>query len=280
MTRDTTPRTATSRRSVLAVGGAALTTALAGCTGGGNAGRTSTSESTSNEGDGPNDDGEAGETTAKNLLGGHPAAAGFAAQPRLGPPPGEATGVVVAFEDPSCPRCAAFERNTVPKIRRNLGDRVSFVLRTYPVVYPWGKPATQAVEAAFARETEMGETETTADGESATTTGMAPPGSRQGSVATWALIDHYFSNQSAFDEDNVFEKTGAFLASETDLDADAVVADAESKAYDDAVQADLSAGERAGVSSTPTVFLFRDGEFRTSAKGSVSYSAVKSALGL
>ena len=261
-----------TRRRLLAVGAATGASAFAGCTGGLSA-----------------DSGDAGattETTTGPSLGGHPAAAGIGAQPRFGPPPTEADGVVVAFEDPSCPRCAAWETGTVPKLRERLGDRVSVVFRSYQVIYPWGKPATQAIEAAFARETNVGntdggESEMTTTARTTTASDSAPYGTRQGSVATWALIRHYFENQDQFDADNVLELTRTFLAEETALDADAVVDDAEAKAYDDAVQADLAAGEAAGVGrTTPTVFLFRDGEFRTSARGSISFQVVKSALGL
>jgi len=253
---DRKPR-AWSRRRLLATGGALALGGLAGCAG--DVGSNSTAE--------------AGENPP---LDGHPAANGLGEQPRFGPPPTEAEGVVVAFEDPSCPRCAAFETGTVPKLRERLGDRVSFVLRTYPVVYPWGKPATQAIEAAFAHEMEA---ETT--GAETTTPESGPYGARQGSVDTWALTRHYFEEQGQFDEGNVFEKTRTFLADETDLDAEAVVADAEAAAYDDAVQTDLSAGEAADVGqTTPTVFLFRDGKFQTSAKGSISFRVVEAALGV
>ena len=266
-----------TRRRLLAVGAATGASALAGCTGGLSA-DSGDAETTTETATGP-------------ALGGHPAAKGIGAQPRFGPPPTEAEGVVVAFEDPSCPRCAAWETGTVPKLRERLGDRVSVVFRSYPVIYPWGKPATQAIEAAFARETgsrgtDGGESETMTGGRTttprtATASDSAPYGARQGSVATWALVRHYFENQDRFDADNVLELTRTFLAEETGLDADAVVADAEAKAYDDAVQADLAAGEAAEVGrTTPTVFLFRDGEFRTSARGSISFQVVKSALGL
>jgi protein-disulfide isomerase len=254
---------ARGRRRLLATGGALALGGLAGCAG--------DMESNSNA-----------ETTNSPSLGDHPAAKGLDEQPRLGPPPTDAEGVVVAFEDPSCPRCAAFETGTVPELRERLGDRVSFVLRTYPVVYPWGKPATQAVEAAFAREMDTATTgEETPTSAETTTPESEPYGVRQGSVDTWALVRHYFEDQGEFDEGNVLEKTRTFLADETDLDAEAVVADAEAEAYDDAVQADLSAGEAANVGrTTPTVYLFRDGEFRTSAKGSISYQVIESALGV
>ncbi|WP_135851019.1 DsbA family protein [Halorussus salinus] len=272
---DTASRSWTRRR-LLGVGGATALGSLAGCIGG----RSESEESgASPETTGGTTESTTGATgTATAPLGGHSAAAGLAAQPRFGPPPSEAEGTVVAFEDPSCTRCAAFERNTVPKIRERLGDRVSFVLRSYPVVYPWGEPATQAIESAFAHEMANSDSDRDPPADAST---AARPGFRQGSEATWALVGHYFETQEQFDTNNVFERTRTFLADETDLDAEAVVADAEENVHDDAVQADLDAGKKAGVGqTTPTVFLFRGDEFRTSAKGSISFQVVKAALGV
>jgi protein-disulfide isomerase len=225
-----------TRRRVLAVGAGVLGT---GCLGG----------TRSGEGAGGDDAGDGAPTLAE-----HPAGGDLSAQPRRGPAPGTATATIVAFEDPSCPRCAAFERSTVPKLRENLVDpgRATFVLRTVPIVYPWGGPAIQALEATYARD----------------------------EAATWTLLAHYFDDQDAFDNENVLDRTRSFLDAETDLDGAAVVADAEAKAYDDAVQLDLAAGEAADVSGTPTVFLFRDGRYRTRASGSVSYDLIERALGL
>lgn len=268
-----------TRRHLLAAGGTVGLSGLAGCVGGLQSDESTEAKTDSNT-TGPN--------TTDPALGGHPAAKGVRDQPRLGPPPTEAEGVVIAFEDPSCPRCAAFETGTVPKLRNRLGDRVSFVLRTYPVVYPWGKPATQAIEAAFAHEMDAATTQAAASASTSTPTSAGtttpesvPYGVRQGSVDTWALVRHYFEKQNQFDEVNVLAKTRTFLADKTGLDADAVVADAKAEEYDDAVQADLSAGEAAGVGqTTPTVFLFRDGEFQTSAKGSISFQVIEAALGV
>lgn len=188
-------------------------------------------------------------------FGGHPGTIAIDAQPYRGPRPGDAAGTIVVFEDPSCPRCAAFERDTVPKIRSELvqpGD-ATFVFRGYPVIYPWGEPATQALEAAAARH----------------------------EAAHWALADHYFAEQDAFSTDNVLQRTETFLAGETALDAAAVVEDARREAYGGQVAADLEAGREGGAGGiTSTVLLFRDGEYRTKARGSVSFSLVKSALGL
>lgn len=178
-------------------------------------------------------------------------------EPWLGPPPGEAPGLVVAFEDPSCTLCGRFERRTFPELETQLieSGQLTFVYRVYPIVYEWGKPATQALEATLAAE------------------------SGDGEGAFWDLKAHYYAEQEAFDTGNVLDRTESFLASETDLDAAAVVSAAREKRHDDRVQADLAAGNEAGANSTPTFFLFRDGAFRTTVTGAQSYSVFETALG-
>ncbi|SDZ82946.1 Thioredoxin [Haloplanus vescus] len=231
---DTAGATHVTRRGLLAGG---VGVVGAGCVGG----RGSDGGS-----DGTGDD--------PSTLDTHPVGEALAAQPRLGPDPATATATIVAFEDPSCPRCAAFEETTVPKIRRELVDpgEAAFVVRTAPLVYPWGEPAIHALEATYARDAD----------------------------AFWSLLGHYFERQDAFDTENVLDRTETFLDEQTGVDAAAVVADAESGAMDEAVQTDVSAAEAADVSGTPTVFLFRDGEYRTRATGSVSFDFVTQALEL
>lgn len=218
----------TRRRALAGLAGAALG-GFAGCVGG-----------------------AGGSTGEAATLDTHPAARDLASQPRFGPPPGEAAGTVVAFEDPSCPRCARFERETVPRIRSELADDATFVFRLYPIVYEWGRPASRALEATFARD----------------------------DAAHWALADHYFSNQSAFDAGNVLDRTRSFLDGETAVDGAAVVEAVEAGEADAAIETDRSAAEDAGASATPAVFLFRDGTYRTKASGSVSFDVVRGALGL
>ena len=232
-----------NRRTFLATGAAV---SIAGCLGG-DGGASPTATEMMDETASPTPSGE--------RLENHAAGADLEAQPTLGPDPFEAEATIIAFEDPSCPRCAAFERNTVPKINSELVEtgRGAFVFRGYPVIYPWGKPATQALEATYARDAD----------------------------AFWALAAHYFENQSSFGGDNVLDKTRTFIADNTEIDADAVVADAEAKAYDEQVQLDLDAGEQAGAGrTTPSVYLFKNGRYRTKAAGSVSYSVIKNALGV
>jgi protein-disulfide isomerase len=242
-----------TRRTFLAASAATLA-ALAGCTGGPGGG--------DGNGDGDGDGGNGGDGTptgtptaeAVETLATHPAARDIDAQPHLGPPVEDAAGVVVAFEDPSCTLCRRFEQNTLPDLRSNLVDTgdAAFVYRGYPVIYPWGKPATQALESTFAADAE----------------------------AFWALKDHYFAEQGSFDADNVLSETEAFLASETSVDAAAVVDDARNERHDDAVQADIEAAQAAGAGSqTPIFYLFRDGEFRTRVSGPQGYDVFAAAMG-
>lgn len=263
-----------NRRRFLAAGTAA---ALAGCLGGGNGDGNGDTTGGSSDGDGTGgDDGDGtggndgdemggddgagsgnnGESGGRNVLGGHSAGMALDAQPKLGPDPSEATGVIVVFEDPSCPRCKRFEQQVVPKIRSNLvepGD-ATFVFRGYPVIYEWGKPAARALEAVY----------------------DADPGTH------FTLLEHYFDEQSAYESagaDAVYDRTETFLAEETDLDAAAVIDGARNGDYEDPVQTDLDAGREAGAGrTTPHVFLFRDGQFRTKGKGSISFDTIESVL--
>lgn len=191
----------------------------------------------------------------------HPALAGLDDQPALGPPPGDAPGLVVGFEDPSCVTCRRFERKTLPRMQSELvgTGKVTFVYRVLPITYAWGRPATQALESTYAAALEAGQ--------------------GRDSSAFWGLKDHYYTEQEAFGVDNVYERTEAYLAGETDLDAAAVVEAAREKRHDDRVQADMDAAETADAVATPTFFLFREGEFRTSVLGAQSYSVFATAMG-
>lgn len=183
----------------------------------------------------------------------HPAAANLAAQPTLGSPD-TAQHTIIAFKDPSCSRCRVFKQSTVPEIRSELvsPDKAAYVLRNYPVVRPWGESATQALEAAADRSV----------------------------PAHWQLERYYYDVQQDISSENVLKKTRTFLESNTDLTASDVISDVKADAYGDAISADQTAGERAGINNTtPAILLFRDGEFVTTATGSVSYNLIATALG-
>lgn len=217
-----------SRRAFLAGLGVASTAAVAGCTGGGGSGETTLSD--------------------------HAAAEGLETQPTLGAEPGEGEGTIVAFEDPSCPTCARFERSTFPKLKSEVLDsgRASFVFRGIPIIYDWGEPATMALEATYDRS----------------------------ESAFWALKAHYYDDQDSFDTDNALDLTEQFLAENTDIDAAAVVADAEAGAFQEAVDLDLGVSQELNVSGTPTFFVFDSGTFSTKITGAVGYESLTGAMGL
>lgn len=279
-----------TRRELLAAAGGGLTVGLAGCLGlGGGDGSGSTSTSTSSTGSGSGSgsgstsgsgegtgggsdaDPGGGSTTDGGPstgsasgagrvsgvtavdFGDHAAAQGIEGQPVMGDP-ATAPTTVIAFEDPSCPTCASFERRTGSRIREELvpSGQTAFVMRTIPVIYPWGRTAVPALEATFARD----------------------------AGAFWALLDHYFATQGSFDTDNVLERTREFLQSSTSVDVDGVIADVESDAVQSAIDTDLAAADAAEVRGTPTIFMYRDGEYQTNASGPVSFDVVTRVLGV
>jgi protein-disulfide isomerase len=220
---------------------------LAGCTNQSTTGGTGDPQVDTNNSEAtPGTDGQ----TVSN----HPAAQNIESQPHLGPPSTDATGVVIAFEDPSCSLCRRFETNTLPELQTNLitSGELTFVYRNYPVIYQWGKPATQALESTYVADEN----------------------------AFWALKNHFYAEQSSFGTDNVLQKTESFLADETDVDATAVVDNARTKAHDTAVQSDIDAAEAAGAGSqTPIFYLFRDGGFQTRISGPQGYDVFAAAMG-
>jgi predicted DsbA family dithiol-disulfide isomerase len=94
------------------------------------------------------------------------------------------------------------------------------------------------------------------------------------------LKSHFYEDQGSFSSDNVFSKSKAYLDSETNVDAAVVIQEAKAGEHDAAIQSDTKVRQEAGVKYTPTFFMFRDGEYRTKAVGSQSYSVFKNSLGL
>lgn len=237
-----------SRRGYLAVLSAAVG-GLAGC-----AGQNPSSPATTP----PGSSEEAQQSTStpgsanSQELRDHPAGSGLSAQPVLGDISGT-TATIIAFEDPSCPRCRAFEDEVVPQIRSNLVQpgKAAFVFRGYPVVYAWGEPACHALEAARVQST----------------------------AGHFKLAEHYFAEQRSFSNENVVERTRQFVDSETSLEVEPITMAAADRTETEAVQTDLEAGMAAGAGqTTPTVFLFKNGEYLTQASGSVSYDLIAAAL--
>lgn len=211
------------RTFVGAVGAVGATASLSGCLSGG------------------------GGTSLEN----HPAGRGIANQPSLGPEPSDASGVIVAFEDPSCPSCARFELNVFPKLKRRLVDtgEASFVFRGIPVVKPWSETAVPAMEAAFGRD----------------------------EGAFWTLKQLYYQNQRQISSQNVQNATRQLLG-KTSVDASAVLNDVNEGTYSDEVDTDYQASQDAEVQGTPTFHLFKDGSHVTEIVGPQSVETFENAL--
>ena len=235
----TDPHEHMNRRTFLASTGA-TTMVLTGCLGGNNETNSSSDTASSSSSGGQS-------------INSHPAASNLAAQPRLGNLD-ESQHTIIAFKDPSCPRCRAFKKSTVPEIKRQLinPNKGAYILRNYPVVYPWGEPASQALEATLERS----------------------------ETAHWKLQNYYYDTQRDLSTENVHTKTRTFLESNTEITASAVIDDVDSDAYSDAVTADINAAEEADLDgTTPSILLFRNGQYVTTATGSISYDVIATALG-
>ncbi|MDZ7730090.1 MAG: thioredoxin domain-containing protein [Natrialbaceae archaeon] len=170
--------------------------------------------------------------------------------PWLGVAPTDATDRIIAFEDPSCGTCRRFHMETLPTLRRDIiGPTTSYVYRPFPIVAPWGRPASHAIHATW----------------------------EQNHETTWDLIDHYYVEQGAFLTGDVITMTENFLEP-TPVDEAAIVTAMEDEAYDAYIQETLQAGEDAGVAATPTFLLFSDGEYVTELTGVQDASVFASAL--
>jgi formate-nitrite transporter family protein len=131
---------------------------------------------------------------------------------------------LVEWGDFECPYC----RRAAPSVRHvldELGDRVTFVWRHFPITekHPHAARAAEAAEAARA----------------------------QGRFRE--MHDALFAHQDALSDDDLVG-----YAREIGLDAERFADDLRSGRYADAVAAERAEGEKAGVTGTPAFFI--DGE--------------------
>ncbi|WP_266081780.1 DsbA family protein [Haladaptatus caseinilyticus] len=194
------------------------------------------------------------ESTTSNSNPNHSSARGVFDEPTRGPVPFSNKGTLIVFEDPSCPNCLHFEKETYPKLKRNYIDKgdLSLVYRSFPVVEKWGVDATHALEAVYLKNEQ----------------------------SFWNLKKYYFDNQDQFDTDNIFDKTKRYLEKNTSLNGEEIIRNAESKAVKANINEDLTVGKRAGIRGTPTFFAFRSERYITEIIGRQSYSIFKNVLGL
>jgi protein-disulfide isomerase len=153
--------------------------------------------------------------------------------------PANAKVTMVEFVDYQCPFCGALERDTMPSIVRNYGDRVRIVSRQFPLsIHPHAMAAAITMECAY----------------------------RQGRF--WQLHDALFHHQDELDAAGLDRQ-----AKEAGLDLGALRTCRRSAATTRAIEKDVADGRAAGVTGTPTVFV--NGK---AISGAQPYSQFKTAL--
>lgn len=190
-----------------------------------------------------------------NSAGASGAKENLKSQPRLGPSLNNTKALIVAFEDPSCPSCRHFELSTFPELNKKLiqPGKVTYVYREFPHVQKWGRPASKALEATYAHN----------------------------KAAFWKLKSYYYGNAFfKIDPNNVYAKTRQYLTSHTNLNAKQIIQEVKAGKYDHALQVDEKARKKAGVTGTPTFFLFSKGSFDTKLTGAQGFSVFKNTLGV
>lgn len=135
--------------------------------------------------------------------------------------PADAPVTIVEFGDFECPYCGGLEP-TLEKVQKNYAGKVRLVFRQYPLngIHPLAAKASEA--AMCAKE--------------------------QGKF--WELHDRMYAHQDALEVDDLKK-----AASELGMDADRFDECVDSNRYEAAIQADLRAGEQAGVNGTPALFV-------------------------
>jgi protein-disulfide isomerase len=153
--------------------------------------------------------------------------------------PADAKVTMVEFVDFECPFCGRYAHDTLPRIRREYGDRIRYVSRQFPLeIHPDAPAAARA--AVCAQE--------------------------QGRY--WQLHDLLFAHQDALGRRDLVR-----YAQQAGIDAAPFASCLRSDAAEALVQHDLADGRRYGVTGTPAFFV--DGRLIS---GAQPYEQFKAAL--
>lgn len=143
---------------------------------------------------------------------------------------------VVEFLDYQCPACAAYYGNITKKLESDYAGRITFVTRNFPLTaHPLAVPAARVAEAAAAQ-------------------------GKYGEMYH-QLYDNYQQWAIAQDgkqvSDDLQRATTLFdqYAATIGLDLDRFHTDLASTAVQHRIDTDRAAGEKLGVSSTPTIYV-------------------------
>lgn len=149
---------------------------------------------------------------------------------------GKGAPTLVEFVDYQCPSCRAYYQQVTSKIEKQYQGRINFVVRNYPLdMHELAVPAAKAVEAAALQ-------------------GKFQPMYHKvfDNYKSWAVAANGKSLSS--DKQQAVKQFEKF-AQQLGLDVDKFRTDMQSDKVSQRIQQDKAAGDKAGVSGTPTFFL-------------------------
>jgi protein-disulfide isomerase len=143
---------------------------------------------------------------------------------------------IVEFLDYQCPACAAYYENVTKKLETDYAGKVTFVTRNFPLsMHPLAQQSARAAEAAAAQ------------GKYAEMYHQLYDNYRQ-----WALTpDGQEASSDAQRATTMFDTYATAIG----LDLNRFHTDMASPAVQERIDADVAAGEKVGVDSTPTIFV-------------------------
>lgn len=138
----------------------------------------------------------------------------------------DARVVLIEYSDFQCPACRTYYP-VVKQLTAELGDRVAFVYRHFPLrsIHANAEMAARAAEAAGKQE------------------------------KFWEMHDRLFEKQDVWAPERSVQETFAFYAGELGLNVEQFKNDMKSGEVKDAVSDDYASGTAAQVNGTPTFFV-------------------------
>ena len=135
--------------------------------------------------------------------------------------PSDAAVTLVEYGDYQCPYCGA-AYPVVKDVQRQMGDRLRFVFRNFPIrtSHPHAEGAAEAAEAAGA----------------------------QGKF--WEMHDMLYEHQAMLDQGHLQR-----MAEQVGVDGERFKEDMAERRYEKRVRDDFMSGVRSGVNGTPTFFI-------------------------
>lgn len=160
---------------------------------------------------------------------------------------------IIAVDDPSCPYCARFKKDTYPKIKSNLIDtgKLDYYWLFVPLIKEWSQKGVLTLENVY---------------------------SEYGTEPTLDVLTAYFNNQDKITTDNVDSQTESILQDTPDVDADSIMNAVNNSRNMSRINETIDSIRNAGVSSTPTFGVFEGEQLITEVSGAQSYQTFKSLL--